>query len=91
MTDEHTILIDCSNCRKPLVSIMKGKDEPGRSTKIRARCPYCGDQSFIKTIEGKFFLGSTDHTYVESTEDSDSDSVDVMVNTVAASKRNKND
>lgn len=91
MTDEHTIIVNCSNCRKPLISIMAGKDNPEKKTRIRAKCSHCGDQSFIKTVDGDFFLGSTDYSYIESTEDSELESVDVMVNTIVAAKRNKDD
>ena len=91
MTEDDSLVVDCSNCRKPLISIMMGSSNAEKKTRIRARCGYCGDHSFIKTVEGEFFLGSTDKSYIESTENVYTEKVDVIVNTIAANKRNKDD
>ena len=91
MNEESNIVLQCSNCRKELVSIMAGRPGSQSVTKVRAKCCYCNDYSFVKKVEGNFFLGSNDSSYVDKTEPSEKSTEDIIIYTVKADKRNKDD
>ena len=65
-TKDFTFL--CSNCDAPLADFW---EKPGESStqKIRAMCPHCGDYSFVKEINSKFYIGATEYTSIESLEE----------------------
>lgn len=56
----HTLL-GCSACGKELIDIMVVEPDAPLVTKIRAKCPFCGDRSLPSVIRGGFCVGSTDH------------------------------
>ena len=55
------LVIKCSSCSKPLMSVMMdpGAIDPATKKpfqwKVRASCPYCGDESFVQTLHGRLF------------------------------------
>ena len=58
--DEHKIedgghiFLVCSNCEKQLMEIWVQRPHEKMTTKVKAKCPYCHDSSFIKEIKGGF-------------------------------------
>jgi hypothetical protein len=52
--------IKCAGCRKPLVEILKVKEDREINTAIRAVCPYCTDMSFWYKISGKIYMQAID-------------------------------
>ena len=82
--------ISCSNCNAPLVVIWPKPSEEGHlKTKVVALCPHCGDKSYSKEIFGKFYVGATDYTGLDSMESDESDnkdeiSVNIIIKTIKA-------
>jgi hypothetical protein len=66
LQDGELVVINCSNCDKPLVKIHitrpneKRKNGSPVECKVKADCCYCGDESFIKTIKGGFHYSGWD-------------------------------
>lgn len=59
-------IIKCSGCGKSLVDIWITRPLEDFSEKFIADCPYCGDRSFVVTIEGGFHIGGfMDKTVIE--------------------------
>lgn len=58
LRDGGHVLLRCSCCNKPLADVhitQPGKLRPDGKPfvwKVRALCPYCGDKSYIRRIEG---------------------------------------
>lgn len=52
----------CSNCRKPLVSVIVTRYDEDIVTEAIAKCCYCGDSSFKQKIVGLFSVGGTQST-----------------------------
>lgn len=52
--DGGHIILNCSNCGKPLVDIWITVPKLDVVNYVRAECCYCGDFSFIHTIKGGF-------------------------------------
>ena len=50
----------CGNCYKPLLEVLKVKEDEKKVTAIRALCPYCHDQSFWYKISGKIYIQAMD-------------------------------
>ena len=74
MTQNKDFTFLCSNCDAPLADFwQKPGDAPAQ--KIRASCPHCGDSSFVKEINSKFYIGATEYTSIESIDEKD----DVLV------------
>ena len=48
-------LLKCASCEKKLVKIHTTPDIPGKM-KIKYKCPYCDDFSFLTEIEVKYFI-----------------------------------
>ena len=57
--DVKSIQLDCSNCGKSLVRVMRVKDAP-TSVSIKANCCFCGDSSFTKEVSGAFYMVPSD-------------------------------
>lgn len=55
---EHAI--SCSNCRKPLTTIVISRPNNKLETTLTVECPYCHDKSFKKKIRGVYFIGPTE-------------------------------
>lgn len=51
------VVLECSNCNKPLVDIRSTNPDQPFLWKVKAKCCYCGDSSFEKEIRGliKYF------------------------------------
>lgn len=56
--------ITCSNCNKKLLSVVKILEDPNVKHEIKVFCPYCEDESFIYTTDGKLAIGPLDHTVI---------------------------
>lgn len=65
-TEDFTFV--CSNCEAPLAECWL-KEKQSDAKKLKAECPHCGDQSFVKEVSSEFFLGSTDYTCIDSLEE----------------------
>lgn len=52
--------IRCANCQKPLIEVIKVKEDSSINTAMRARCPFCGDKSFWYKISGKICVQAVD-------------------------------
>lgn len=63
------VTLECINCSAPLVEIMVTRPDDPINFKFKANCPHCGDQSFIKTIQGGVHYSSTEYTTVVSFSD----------------------
>jgi hypothetical protein len=48
-------LLKCASCEKKLIKIHTPPDIPGK-IKIKCKCPYCDDFSFLTEIEVKYFI-----------------------------------
>ena len=67
---DTSFIIYCSSCQKPLMDVWIINNE-SKVTKVRAKCPHCGDKSYWKEVKGKFALGTTAETdlgHMEYTE-----------------------
>ena len=52
------VLFQCSNCRAYLVDVwVTKKIEGGQTWRGKAKCPYCGDSSFVMEWQGLFAVG----------------------------------
>ena len=69
MSQSEDFTFVCSNCEAPLAECWF-KEKETEAKKIKAQCPHCGDQSFIKEVSAEFYLGSTDYTSIDSLEES---------------------
>jgi DNA-directed RNA polymerase subunit RPC12/RpoP len=73
LSDGGQVILNCSACRKPLMTIWITR--PNESTKdtFQATCPYCGDKSWKKTVKGGVHVGGfEDKTVFDSiTEEGD--------------------
>ncbi len=57
--DGEEVKLCCSNCDKPLVVIWRTRPNEKLKNKLiqwklKAKCCYCGDASFAKTVKGGF-------------------------------------
>lgn len=52
----HTY-INCSNCRAILLDVFVTRPHEPDVWKVKATCPFCGDESFIHEIQGGFHAG----------------------------------
>jgi hypothetical protein len=57
-----TIVIECSNCRAPLVEVIIVKDTD-EENKVVAECCHCGDKSFQTIIRGSKIYASTEYNH----------------------------
>ena len=63
LVDGGHIILECSNCNKPLVDIFIVKPDAKREDgsdflwRCQAECCYCKDKSFIKEVKGIFRPG----------------------------------
>ena len=64
LTDGEHIILECSNCKAPLVDIWVTQPDLILKSKLRAECAHCGDKSFEKEVSGGFHLGSTDYSEI---------------------------
>ncbi len=48
--------IKCGNCQRPLIDLIKIKEDKEIETAIRAYCPFCNDCSFWYKISGKICI-----------------------------------
>lgn len=53
--------ISCSNCNAMLLDIWVTQ-EIEKFSRIQASCPFCGDQSFVAEVKGKFHAGGIGET-----------------------------
>ena len=58
IVDGTHIILKCSNCNKELVDVWQTR-KWGSGARLRAKCPYCNDYSFIEEIPNGFHLGGT--------------------------------
>lgn len=68
LTDGKHEIVHCSNCGKHLVDVWITQPDFEMTSEIVAECPYCGDKSFPKKVEGSFHLGHTDDTTIDHME-----------------------
>lgn len=54
--------ICCSSCRAPLFRIINKNNDSLIKTKIKAKCPHCGGNSYNQDLVGDFFYGNSDYT-----------------------------
>ena len=52
--------IKCAGCNKPLVDVLKVKEDKGINTAIKVHCPHCNDSSFWYKVSGKIYIQSVD-------------------------------
>ena len=57
--NEH-VIVQCSNCDKPLLDVWITRSQYPVKNEIRASCCFCDDDSFIINIDGAFHLGGCD-------------------------------
>lgn len=64
MLDENLVVEDlpevqikCSSCSKPLMNVKVYVKNAPISHKIKASCPFCGDESFVKDFSGMILIG----------------------------------
>jgi len=53
-------VIRCANCKKPLVDVIKVKEDINLIKETKANCPYCGDESFVYRTTGEVFMQASD-------------------------------
>ena len=53
--------LSCSASGKKLVQVIVTDEDVPVSTKIRAKCPYCGDRSFPIKVVGGFSINRTEN------------------------------
>jgi|15BtaG_2_1085339.scaffolds.fasta_scaffold00359_10 DNA-directed RNA polymerase subunit RPC12/RpoP len=83
LTDGKHVAFNCSNCAKLLAKVWITQPSFQMTSKITANCPYCGDKSFEKQVEGAFHLEHTDDTTIDHTEQGmDTDENGRLVQTV---------
>ena len=56
MKNDHTYL-SCSNCNAILADLVKTVADESIKWKFRAKCPFCGDKSYVKELTGIFAVG----------------------------------
>lgn len=54
MKDGGRIFLKCSSCDNNLMEVWVQRPDEKIVTKIRAKCPYCKDMSFVCDIKGGF-------------------------------------
>lgn len=52
----HSDTIKCANCKKPLIDIIKVKDNVHVIKEIQCSCPFCDDGSFKYKIVGETYM-----------------------------------
>lgn len=100
LVDGGVTHLECSNCGRGLINIWRTQPsaiDPRTGKpfvwKMKAKCCFCGDHSYVKEIKGKFYLGgyakTQDDDNVE-TRDNGFEEVDIdgeavlLINTVKA-------
>lgn len=68
LTDGEHVAFNCSNCNKLLAKVWLTQPDFQMTSKIVANCPYCGDKSFEKAVEGAFHLEHTENTTIDHVE-----------------------
>lgn len=57
MSQVSELTICCSNCDKPIAGVLiVGPDAPV-SEKLRVKCPFCNDYSFLMEVHGAICFG----------------------------------
>jgi hypothetical protein len=77
-----TIIIECSNCHKPLVEVMVIRPDARIKSDITVQCPFCGDKSFKKMVEGQMCLGYTGDLRIINTEINTDMVDDIIIQTI---------
>lgn len=57
LKDGGHVLVECSNCRAILLDVWITRPHEKETWKVRASCPFCGDESFPVTVKGGFHVG----------------------------------
>lgn len=57
LSDGGHVYPSCSNCRATLMDIWITRPHEPEKYRIRALCPWCGDTSFVVTVQGGFHQG----------------------------------
>ena len=68
LSDGEHVILSCFNCEAPLADIWITHPEEILTSKVKAKCDHCGKASFVKTVKGRFHLGSTDYSTVSNIE-----------------------
>jgi len=55
--------LNCPNCHIHILSIIKAA-ESSQIQKFQVICPKCKDESFITTVTGEVYVGSTNEEFV---------------------------
>lgn len=76
---------NCNNCKENLVTCQITK-KCDISTRIKARCCFCGGHSDIKIINGQFFIGAANDNLIFDIEDNHEHGCDVMLITKLKNK-----
>ena len=58
--------IKCAGCNKPLVDVLKVKEDKEINTAIRVVCAYCTDMSFWYKISGKIYVQAVDGLSIDN-------------------------
>lgn len=76
--------VNCANCSKPLLNVIKVKDSDRKNYFI-ANCPYCGDKSYKMRVDGVVYSAAAENLVII---DIDTVSVDdiVFVNNIRVKK-----
>lgn len=53
-------IVDCPNCKKNLIHIIKVKESEKKNLVV-AKCPYCGEESFKCIIIGEMLLQAVEN------------------------------
>lgn len=62
-------IIKCSGCNKPLIDVWITRPDFDFQAKIRAKCCYCSDSSYLTDIKGIFHIGGISKLLDEETLD----------------------
>lgn len=66
--DGGHVIVECSDCKAPLLDIwITGKTDAVENQFI-AECPHCGDKSYLSSVKGLIYMGVTDYTHIENVE-----------------------
>lgn len=57
LRDAGVLTLACSNCNAGLMNIWRTRPHEPQVWKVRANCPFCGDESFTTEVAGGFHNG----------------------------------
>lgn len=57
LKDGGHVLVECSNCRAILLDVWKTRPHEAETWRLKASCPFCGEDSFPVEVQGGFHVG----------------------------------